>query len=407
MTRHSVDIAVVGAGVVGITAALLLARNGYEVALIDPAAPPGPFRPTSDYDIRVYALTPASLRVFTALGAAATLDPDRLAAFRGMHVWDAGSDGMLHFEAGRLGRESLGTIIEHANLHASLHALAAGARNLTRLGTAVSAMETGDERCVLHLDNGGHVDAALVVACDGANSQVREQLGIAANASAFRQDAIICNVETERPHASIARQRFLDDGPLAFLPLPPAHACSIVWTTSPHAAAAAVAAPDAVFAAQLAEAFSGELGVIRSTGPRCAVPLQRLHAQRYVVGRSVLLGDAAHVVHPLAGQGLNLGIMDAAALAEVFGPRSELELRFPRAAQSRFERMRRGENLVMLQTTTALNRLFRDQHRIGKRARGLGMRAVDAITPLKHWLMLRAMGDVGDVPAIAALHPPH
>lgn len=406
MIRHTVDIAVVGAGVVGITAALLLARNGYEVALIDPAAAPGPFRPTADYDIRTYALTPASLRVFTALGAAATLDPERLAAFRGMQVWDAGSNGMLRFDAGQLGRESLGTIIEHANLHAALHALAAGARGLTRVTAAVSATEIGEERCTLQLDHGGHVDAAIVLACDGANSSMRTQLGVATNTGTFRQDAIICNVETERPHASVARQRFLDDGPLAFLPLPPAHACSIVWTTSPQAAAAAVAAPDAVFAMQLAAAFDGELGAVQATGPRRAVPLQRLHAEHYVVGRIVLLGDAAHVVHPLAGQGLNLGIMDAAALAEVFAQRSELELRFPRSALSRFERMRRGENLAMLQTTTALNRLFRDQHRIGKRARGLGMRAVDALTPLKHWLMLRAMGDVGDVPAIAALHSP-
>jgi len=405
MTRHTVDFAVAGAGIVGITAALLLARNGYGVVLIDPAEPPGPLPRTSDYDIRTYALTPASMRVFTALGAASTLVHERLAAFTRMQVWDAGSDGMLHFDAGRLGRESLGTMIEHANLHAALHALAAGTSGLTRIRAAVAATETGDERCTLHLDNGDHVDAALVLACDGANSPLRTQLGIAPNASAFRQDAIICNVETEHAHALIARQRFLEHGPLAFLPLPPAHACAVVWTTSPEAAAAAVAAPDAVFAAQLVDAFNGELGAIRAAGPRRAVPLQRLHAQHYVAGRVVLLGDAAHVVHPLAGQGLNLGIMDAAALAEVFGQRSELELKFPRSALSRFERMRRGENLVMLQTTTALNRLFRDQRRIGKRARGLGMRAVDAMVPLKHWLMLRAMGDAGDVPAIAAFHP--
>lgn len=407
MNRHTVDFAVAGAGVVGITAALLLARNGYSVALIDPAPPPARFSPTREYDIRIYAVTPASLRVFTALGAQATLAVERLAAFRGMQVWDAGSDGALCFDAGRLGRAALGTIIEHVNLHAALHALAPGAGNLRRLGAAVAGIETGDERCVLRLDNGDQVDAALVVACDGANSPLRTQLGIAPNASAFRQDAIICNVETEKPHGLIARQRFLADGPLAFLPLPPAHACSVVWTTNPDAAAAAVVAPDAVFCAQLAEAFGGELGSVNSTGPRRAVPLQALHAQHYVAGRAVLLGDAAHVVHPLAGQGLNLGIMDAAALAEVFGQRSDLELKFPRSALRRFERMRRGENLAMLQTTTALNRLFRDEHRLGKRARGLGMRAVNAVTPLKHWLMLRAMGDAGDVPAIAALDPEH
>ncbi len=407
MTRHPVDIAVVGAGVVGITAALLLARNGYEVTVIDPVPPPGPFRPTSEYDIRIYALTPASLRVLAALGAASTLDPDRLAEFRGMQVWDAGSNGMLNFDAGRLGRDSLGTIIEHANLHASLHALAAGAGSLSRIRAAVSATASGDEHCTLKLDNGDEVHAALVLACDGANSPLRAQLGITTNAGTFRQDAIICNVETERAHASIARQRFLAAGPLAFLPLPSTHACSIVWTTNPQAAATAVAMPDAVFADHLATAFDGELGAVHTIGPRRAVPLQRLHAERYAVGRIVLLGDAAHVVHPLAGQGLNLGIMDAAALAEVFGQRSELELKFPRTALARFERMRRGENLVMLQTTTALNRLFRDQHRIGQRVRGIGMRTVDALTPLKHWLMLRAMGDAGDVPAIAALRPPH
>jgi len=400
MNPDNVDFAIAGAGVVGVTAAMLLAREGFSVVLIDPAPPPQEL--AAPYDLRTYALTPASLRVLRAIGVDATLDHERVAPFVGMHVWDARSDGTLRFDARQLGRDTLGAIVEHQNIHVALHRLRAGHSGPGLITAAVAGVAAGADRMTVELDNGGSLSAAIVLGCDGASSPSRARLGVPANGTQFRQHAIVCNVETEHPHDSIARQRFLPEGPLAFLPLPPDQMSAIVWSMDPERAAAAVRASDEVFTGQLAEAFDGELGAVRSTTARIAIPLQSLHLPRYVVGRTVLLGDAAHVVHPLAGQGLNLGILDAAALAEVFGERDPLDLKFPRAALERFERLRRGENLAMLKLTNGLNRLFRDDHRFVQRARGAGMRAVDAVAPLKHWLMLRAMGDVGDVPRIAA-----
>lgn len=397
---ETVDIAVVGAGVVGLCVCALLEKLGYRIALIDrdPRPPPLP----EPYDLRTYALTPASMRVFDKLGVSAALQASRIAEIRAMRVWDAGSDGALEFSAAALGRRRLGTIVEQSNLLCALHTVLAARSEVVRFTGRLSGLDQCADIVHLRLDSGEQLSAPLVLACDGADSTMRGLLGLNPNAVEFAQHAIVCNVEVERDHDNVARQRFLAAGPLAFLPLPAARMCAIVWSTTPQQAARAAGASNDAFAAMLGSAFDHALGRVRATSERLVVTLRTLHAGHYAVARTVLLGDAAHVVHPLAGQGLNLGLMDAAALAEALGPREALGLRFPRTALRRFERARRGENLAWLKLTEHLNRLFRDEHRSIQRLRGAGLSAVDRILPLKHWLMLRAMGELGDVPAIAS-----
>jgi 2-octaprenylphenol hydroxylase len=395
------DIAIVGAGVVGLCVCALLENQGYRIALIDPLLQP-PALP-DPYDLRTYAITPASMRLLDKLGVYAAMDHSRVAEFFGMEVWDAASNGAIQFSAAALGRERLGHIVEHSNLMIGLHKTLVNRRKLTRLVGSVKALEQGDLDVGVVLDNGEKLRAALVLACDGANSPMRLLLGLSAKTRDYTQHAIVCNVEVEVRHANVARQRFLTTGPLAFLPLPKPRECAIVWSTTAEQATWAATASDQEFQAVLGVAFDHALGEVRSASERLAVPLQSLHTSHYAVGRTVLLGDAAHVVHPLAGQGLNLGLMDAAALAEVLAERDELSLRFPGSSLRRYERMRRGENSAMLKVTDQLNRLFGDEHELARRVRGTGMAAVNRIVPLKHWLMLRAMGDVGDVPTVAAL----
>lgn len=398
---HEFDIAVVGGGIVGLSVAALLHNQAYSVVLVDPAEQP-PVLPEA-YDLRTYALTPASMRVLEKIGAKGALELTRIAQFGAMRVWDADSDGVLAFDAAALGRECLGYIAEHANLMRALHTLLTTLTAIRRIAGRVCAIEQEEDTARLSLDSGATLRARLVLCSDGANSAMRRLLALEPKSHDYAQHAVVCNVEVEHEHDYTARQRFLATGPLAFLPLPEPRACAIVWSTSPGEAARAVAAEDGVFAAMLGAAFDHTLGAIRTTSERLALPLQTLHTGHYVAGRAVLLGDAAHVVHPLAGQGLNLGLMDAAALCEALGPRDALNLRFPRAALRRFERARRGENLAMLKLTYHLNRLFRDERRVTRLLRGAGMSAVGRLLPLKHWLMLRAMGDTGDVPAIASL----
>ncbi|MFP6681387.1 MAG: FAD-dependent monooxygenase [Gammaproteobacteria bacterium] len=395
------DIAVVGAGIIGLTACALLERQGYRIALIDPVLQPPPLPEV--YDIRTYALTPASIRLLGQLGVHGATCASRIAGFSGMHVWDADSDGFVRFSAAELGRERLGSIIEHSNLMGGLHKVIDTRPNVEQFVGEVQVLDQSDTDVSLVLKTGERLRAALVLACDGANSSLRRRLKLTENSRDFAQHALVCNVEVEFGHDKIARQRFLAGGPLAFLPLPDSHSCAVVWSATLEQATRAASATDDAFRNMLGAAFDFALGDVNGSSERLVLSLKTLHANRYAVGRAVLLGDAAHVVHPLAGQGLNLGLMDAAALGEALGQREDSTLRFPTATLRRFERMRRGENLAMMKLTEQLNQLFLLEHPLVRRLRGTGMAAVNRIAPIKHWLMLRAMGDVGDVPAIAAI----
>jgi 2-octaprenylphenol hydroxylase len=406
---RDLDAVIVGGGTVGATMAALLIRQGLveakRVALIDEsfALPPGD---EADWDLRVVALSRASERLLRHVGAWRRLPPARICAYESMCVWDASGTpdgaGSIRFEAADLGEPNLGAIVENRALKQACleSATAAGAllieARLMRLDPLASGVR-------LVLEDGRELEAGLVVAADGVASKTRALLGIETAGHAYHQDAMVLHVRTARPHRSTAWQRFLPGGPLAFLPLPDGRS-SIVWSV-PRAEAQRLRGLDAAdIGAALTDASDGALGAIEVTTPVLSFPLRLQYAERYIGTRAVLLGDAAHVVHPLAGQGLNLGLLDCAALAECLGPAASLKL-VDQAVLRRYERWRRSENLLAAAALDGLERLFSNRHPLTRRIRALGLGGVGRLPLLRNHLARRALGLAGDVPALLRREP--
>ena len=396
---HTSDWLIVGNGVVGATTACLLADAGFSVTVLD--SHPRPLAVDEAWDLKTYSLTPASRRILTAIGVWPRLAPTRIAPYDRMAVWERGQDEGIGFDAAANGRSALGYILEQSRLLLALHGALRGRPAIAVAAGVPAALEPVDGALVVLTADGRRWPARAVAACDGGDSALRVLAGIDCEITDYPQHAVVANVETELPHGAIARQCFLPDGPLAFLPLPPARTCSIVWSTTPAAAAAAVAADDPGFCASLGQAFGHRLGTVRETSRRLALPLVRRHARRYSEGRVVLVGDAAHGVHPLAGQGLNLGLLDAAVLAELAAVAGSRGLIDPMPLFRRYERQRRGEVLAMLTATDRLNRLFLYHSPWASRLRRAGLHVTDRMEPLKRCLMAYAMGDAGDLPRLA------
>lgn len=393
------DVAVVGSGVVGSTLACLLAAAGCSVALIDGVAR----LPTRDepWDLRTFSLTPASRRILTAAGAWPRLERSRIAPYHGMHVWDAARDGAIDFDAATNGRPALGYIVEQSNLLQALRAAVQAHPLITGVAGVVETLLPAGEGVNLQLHGGRGVVARVAAACDGADSALRALVGIEVEAREYDQHAVIANVRSTLPHGGIARQRFLATGPLAFLPLPDPHWCSVVWSTSEAEAAHALATDDATFCADLGAAFGHALGTVEQTSRRLRFPLRWRHARQYAHGRVALVGDAAHLMHPLAGQGMNLGLLDAAVFAECVDRAGKGALRHPRALLARYERRRRGEVLLMLEATDRLCRLFANPNPALAWLRNAGLDLTNRLPFVKRLLMTHAMGDGGDLPDIA------
>lgn len=391
------DIAIVGAGMVGTTLAVALHQAGFDVALIE-AGHAIQYDPAADYDLRVSALSAASQRLFERLQIWPAIAAGRISPYREMHVWDSGGHGMLHFDAAELGLPELGHIVENNLIqHAAWQALDSVS---VYCPTSLISMESLEEGYRLMLDWQEPIEARLVVGADGAESRVRQLAGIGTTGWAYDQRGIVCNVRTHKPHRLTAWQRFLPTGPLAFLPLANGR-CSIVWSCALDAASALMQLEDAAFMARLGEAFGDELGTITEISPRAAFPLRMLHADTYVKSNLAIVGDAAHVVHPLAGQGVNLGLMDVAVLVEVLssGRRDGRDIGELRLLQ-RYERARRGDNLAMTAATDGLKRLFGSRHPLLRFARNHGLGVVNATAPLKNLLIRHAMGLAGDLPPL-------
>ncbi|HEX9625934.1 MAG TPA: UbiH/UbiF/VisC/COQ6 family ubiquinone biosynthesis hydroxylase [Acidiferrobacterales bacterium] len=400
--RADYEVVIAGGGMVGATLACALGQAGVKVALIEARAPGPEPLPADGYDLRVSAITLASRRIFENLGIWDGIARRRVNPLRAMRVWDAAGGGAIGFDAAEIGEPDLGYIVENRVIDAAAWERLAGHASVeVRRPAQIAALDVDGERVGVGLADGRRLNARLLVGADGAQSVVRELAGIAVRGWGYDQQGIVATVATTGDHAQTAFQVFLPTGPLAFLPLAPGSS-SIVWSCDTPRAAALLALDDDAFRAELATAFGDRLGVIESVGPRAAFPLSLAHAERYVGERVALVGDAAHRVHPLAGQGVNLGLLDAALLAELLlAARGAGRDPGARPWLRRYERGRKGDNLAMLAVTDAFQRGFGASWAPLVAARSLGLDLTDALPPLKQAIMRRAAGLAGELPALA------
>lgn len=393
------DIVIVGGGMTGSLFACALGGSSLKVAIVE--RQPTPEIASAEYDLRVSALTLASRTMLQTLGAWDGIANRRSAPVRAMHVWDANGGGEIHFDAVEIGESALAYIIENRVIVASLRERLQQYTNVHAVSGAIVDVALDGERQVM-LEDGRSLRARLVVAADGAESPLRERLKVARRTHEFDQQAIVANVRTERAHQGVALQRFLPTGPLAFLPLAEPHLSSIVWSADTARAKTLLALDDAAFCRDLETAIEGRVGAVESSSARAAFPLSLAHSEQYVLERVALIGDAAHTVHPLAGQGANLGFLDAATLAEVLlkAAQEERDIGAPHVLR-RYERWRKGENLQMIATTGAFKYFFGNEHAWAAALRNFGLSLTDRIAPVKRVIMRRACGLEGDLPRLA------
>jgi 2-octaprenylphenol hydroxylase len=398
------EVIVIGGGIVGATAACALAEAGARVALIEarvaqPAAEQQP-------EPRVFAISRASEQIFRSLGVWDGLVATDAFAFTDMEVWDAGGSGVMHFDCAELGEPCLGHIIEPRIM---LAALLEKLQSLSAVSLFCPAqfgeIHVSDAQVTVTLQDGQGLSAGLLVAADGARSRVRDVLGIRVRSHDYRQSSLVALVRTAEPHRDTAWQRFLPGGPLAFLPMHDGWS-SIVWTMPTEETQRVLSLDRETFHAELAAAFDFRLGAIVDSGKREAWPLQRMHAEHYVAPRAALIGDAAHAIHPLAGQGVNLGLLDAATLAQVVlesraHDRDPGNLRVLR----RYERWRRGDNLLMMSAMDGINQLFSNSRTPLGWVRNAGLSLVNRSGSARRLFMQHAMGLGGDLPELASRRP--
>ncbi len=398
------DVVIVGAGVIGaVMAALLVARRlsaaGRVAILADRFAAAVPA--DADWDLRVFALSRASERLLRACGVWDSMPLERVYAYERMCVWDAagepGGKGSVRFDCAEIGEPNLGFIVDGRVLQWQCLQAARSAGAVLFEG-GLEAATTTDSGVSIRLSDGRILRSQLLIAADGQESKTRTLLGIETAGHAYHQDALVAHVRTEKPHCSTAWQRFLGSGPLAFLPLSDGRS-SIVWSAALPEAARLRALDVAAFGAALSAASGKVLGDCELSTPPATFPLKLQYALEYVRPRAVLLGDAAHVVHPLAGQGLNLGLLDCAALADVLAAEGGRGYFGEHKLLRRYERWRRSENLLAAGALDGLERLFSASDPLSAGLRAAGLSAVGKMPLVKRRLAQRALGLTGDLPA--------
>lgn len=385
------DVAVVGGGMVGAATALALAQAGFDTVLLE-ARPPTPWQAQDEVDLRVVGLAPSSIALLEALGVWPSIHAARAAAYAHMHVWDAASGATIHFDAASEGRRELGYIVENNLIQWTLwQALeAAGIRRLCP--ATVHGFEAREDHIRLQLDDGETLSAALLVAADGGASPLRQLAGIATRGRDYAQRAVVAHVRTERPHESTAWQRFLPSGPLALLPLADGRS-SLVWSLPEAQAQRVLALDDAAFCDALGVASDFRLGRVTGSTPRASFALKLQLAERYQAERFVLLGDAAHAVHPLAGQGVNLGLRDVAELRDTLvAARAAGRDIGATHVLRRYARRRRSADTLDALGFDALGRIYAWEASPLVAARGAGIRLLDRLTHLKRRISEHAAG---------------
>ncbi len=401
--KTDTDVVVAGGGMAGLTAACALAGAGFDVAVVDALMPETTLAP--EYDGRASAIALGSARVFKGIGAWDALDhaaqPILDIRVADGHPFRGVSPLFLHYDHRDVGDEPFGYIIENREIRRALALRAAALQRLKIVAPAKVVAVEGDGYPVrARLQDGRTITAALAVAADGRNSALRAAAGIRTAEWRYDQKSIVCTVAHERGHDGVAVELFLPGGPFAMLPMTGGRS-NVVWSERTATADRMLRLDDAAFLAELKLRFGDWLGDITLTGPRFAYPLGLVHAERYVDGRMVLVGDAGHAIHPIAGQGLNMGLRDVAALAEVLVDARRLGLDPGGAATlARYQRWRRFDNVLLAAVTDGLTRLFSNDVAPVRLARDIGLAAVNRTPPVKRFLMRHAMGMVGELPRL-------
>ncbi|MGL6548654.1 FAD-dependent 2-octaprenylphenol hydroxylase [Aeromonas hydrophila] len=401
MQMQNVDVVIVGGGMVGLGLAAALKGSALKVAVVEGQLP----EPVLDEapDNRVSALSLASQRILQQVGAWRGIEVRRLQPYMQMEVWEQDSFGRIAFDAASLRQPELGHIVENRVIQLALLEAILDGDNIQLLSPArASSLQSGEAGSLLLLEDGSALSAKLVVAADGAHSWVRRQADIPLTSWDYGHHALVATVRCAEPHEAVARQIFTPEGPLAFLPLWQPDLCSIVWSVPAKRAEALCQCDEEQFNRQLTTAFDGRLGLCKVEGACSAIPLTARYARDFARERLVLVGDAAHTIHPLAGQGVNLGLLDAAALAEQILRNQAAGKDIGRLANLRgYERWRKSEAASMLAAMEGLKRLFAGSNPLKKLVRGAGLCAFDLLTPLKQSVIRAAMGLEGELPALA------
>ncbi len=402
MMAQRFDVIIVGAGAAGAGLAAALGGGALRVALLE-AQPLRLTWPTlgngvNGFDTRVSALTGASQNWLEQLGAWQLICDQRLCAYTDMHVWDGDGTGSIHFDAASVNRKDLGHIVENGILQTALLQRVSSHHNIQVFSPVrIQGYRRDTEQMSVDLEDGRSLAAPLLVAADGANSSLREWAGFNLREWDYGHTAIAATVATALPHARTAWQVFQPEGPIALLPLAGGgldqHYCSLVWSTQPEHASALLELDDAGFAKALGAAFEQRLGAIEAVGPRLSFPLRARHASAYVQPGLALIGDAAHTIHPLAGQGINLGLLDAQALAGELLRASQRGLGpADPSALARYQRRRKGDNLATLAAMEGFKRLFGARPLPLRWLRNSGMNVLDQSALLKRLLIRQALG---------------
>ncbi|MDO6708036.1 FAD-dependent 2-octaprenylphenol hydroxylase [Photobacterium sp. 1_MG-2023] len=398
---QSVDVAIIGGGMVGLTLAAALAETDLRIAVIEGRLPNSELSVLPD--VRVSALSRASERILRRVGAWSGMEERRISPYQQMDVWEQDSFAQISFDAESLAQPNLGHIVENRVIQLSLLEQVQQQSNVTVMAPVqCQQLAFGEQEAWLSLDNGQHLTAKLVVGADGANSWVRRQLSIPLTHWDYGHHALVANIRTAEPHGQTARQIFTPDGPLAFLPLAEPDLCSIVWSIPPEKAESLLSLSQEDFSHALTAAFDCRLGMCRLESERQVVPLKMRYARDFVRDRVVLVGDAAHTIHPLAGQGVNLGLLDAASLAETLSQlwRQDKDIG-ARQHLRHFERWRKAEAAKMIAAMQIFRELFEGQHPAKKLLRDMGLLFANHTPGVKDQFIRRALGLSGELPVLA------
>ncbi|SFR11132.1 2-octaprenylphenol hydroxylase [Enterobacter sp. kpr-6] len=395
---QSVDVAIVGGGMVGLAVACGLQGSGLRVAVLEQNAPVA-LSDNAPPELRVSAINAASEKLLTRLGVWSEIVAHRASCYHGMEVWDKDSFGRITFNDESMGYSHLGHIIENAVVHQALWQKAQQSTDVTLITPAeLQQVAWGENEAFLTLKDASMITARLVVGADGANSWLRDKADIPLTFWDYHHHALVATIRTSEPHNAVARQVFHGDGILAFLPLSDPHLCSIVWSLSPHQAKAMQEADDATFNQALCVAFDNALGLCQVESERQVFPLTGRYARQFAAHRLALVGDAAHTIHPLAGQGVNLGFMDA---AELINELRRLHREGKDIGQHlylrRYERSRKHSAALMLAGMQGFRELFAGQNPAKKLLRDVGLKLADTLPGVKTGLIRQAMG-LNDLP---------